>query len=449
MRKVGFLQFERLATSSSHSSTTSPTAQAYKWYAPLTLYTFCTKTKKVDGAKYPFLTNNDASNDLDVLLPTNFSYSAQIETQWIEMPQIALLNNGSVTDYLPSAFMNIALPNQTNSSMGTVLTCSVDARWVMGRYKGGPIAPGSFSHSSTRYVQAVDLQGTDPFGNMSRPIQMDIDWLSNLTPATSNDTTSTTLAAILTAMDLNSLGNLTNSTALVSQVVPALAETVVAAVVADGMSRVGYTALIQAGPQDFYLPVEPSRSIWPRFMAGKYKFPRPSSPGPFTELDWTVEVSGLAYRVDSNAYKLALAVLFTHAALALAHFAYVVCNHVFGHTRDSFLGSVCDTWDSFLGFVVLAARSGAGSNASVANSAGGRRDTATLFKNAGAGIERYRTMETEVRIRSKQTHGTNNPVVQAGATGASGQQVEILFGRDENTLARAGFRTLEVGKAYG
>ena len=448
MRKVGFLRFERLATSSSHSSTTSLTAQAYKRYDPLTLYPLCTKTKKVDGAKYPFLTQYDVSDDLEVLLPTNFSYSAQIETQWIDMPQSALLSNGSVTDYLPSAFINIALPNQTNSSMGTFLTCSIDARWAMGEYKGGPIAPGSFSHSSTRYVQTVDLQGTDPFGNLSRSVQMDIDWLSNLTPATSNDTTSTSLAAILTAMDLNSVGNLTDVTT-VSQVAPALVETVVAAVVADGMSRVGYTALIQAGYQEFYLPVEPSSSIWPRFMAGKYKFPRPSSPGPFTQLDWTVEVSGLAYRVDSNAYKLALAVLFTHAALALAHFAYVVYTRILGDARHSFLGSVCDTWDSFLGFVVLAARSGVEGNAGVVNGAGGPRDTATLFKNAGAGIERYRTMETEVRIRSKQTHGTNNPTVQAGGTGASGQQVEILFGGDENTLARAGFRRLEIGKAYG
>lgn len=447
MREVGFLRFERLATSSSHFSTTSPKARACKRYASLTLNSLCTKTKKVNGAKYPFLTNSDSSNDLDLLLPTNVTYSAQIETQWIDMPQSALLSNGSVTDYLPSALINIALPNQTNSSMGTFLTCSVDARWAMGEYKGGPIAPGSFLRQSTRYVQAVDLQGTDPFANSSRPVQMDIDWLLNLTPATSNDTTSTSLAAILTAMDLDSLGNITNATGI-SLVAPALVETVVAAVVADGMSRVGYTALVQAGDQDFYLPVEPAGSIWPRFMAGKYNFPRPSSPGPFTALDWTVEVSGLAYRVDSNAYKLALAVLFTHAALALAHFAYVVYTRVLGGTRDSFLGSVCDTWGSFLGFVVLAARSGVEGNVGVANGAGGPRDPAILFKNAGAGIERYRTMETEVRIRSKQTRGTNNPTVQGGVTGGSGQQVEILFGRDGNSLARAGFKRLEIGKAY-
>ena len=141
-------------------------------------------------------------------------------------------------------------------------------------------------------------------------------------------------------------------------------------------------------------------------------------------------------------------VLFIHAALALAHTAYVIYYRVFRNPDDSFHGFICDAWDSILGFVVLAARSGAEENAGVANGAGRASSTAALFKNAGAGFKRYRTMKTEVRIRTKQSHGTSNSTVQPGATGGSGQQVEIIFGRDENTLARAGFRKVEIGRAY-
>ena len=251
-------------------------------------------------------------------------------------------------------------------------------------------------------------------------------------------------------MDLNILGGVPNEHVFVDA--SALVETVVAAVVADGMSRVGYTALSQAGPRDFNPPEKPPKSIWRPLMAGTYKFPRPSTPGPFTELDWNTEVSGLAYRVDSNAYKLALVVLFMHAALALSHILYVVYvifNRLLGRPRDSILGSVCDTWDSVLTFVILAARSGAEGNASARNGARGAGDTVSLFKNAGAGIKRYRTMKTGVRIRTKQTQGTDNSPTKAGSTGINGQQLEILFERDENTLARAGLKTLEIGKAYG
>ena len=401
----------------------------------------------MDVARYPFLTSDDVSNDLDLLISTNFSYSDQIETQWMVIPQSALLSDGSVTNHLPSALINVALPNQTNSSIGSFLTCSIDARWVMGKYKGAPISAGSWSQRSMEYVQTVDLQATEPFDNSSSSVQMDIDWLQNLTPATSNVATSTSLATILTAMDLTNISNLASTN--VSKIVPELVETVIAAVLADGMSRVGYTTLVQAGDLDFYLPEEPLNSIWKRFMTGKYKFPRPSTPGPLTELDWTVEVSGLAFRADSNAYKLALVVLFIHAALAITHTAYVICFRVFRGTDDSFRGFVCNTWDSILGFVVLAARSGAEENAGVTNGTGTAVSTAALFQNTGAGIERYRTMKTQVCIRTKPSRGTSHSAVRAGSTRGNGQQVEILFGRDENTLARSGYSKVEIGKAYG
>lgn len=122
-----------------------------------------------------------------------------------------------------------------------------------------------------------------------------------------------------------------------------------------------------------------------------------------------------------------------HAALVLAHTAYVLYTRVF-----------CSTWDSFTSLVVLANKS------AIKRTESGEADisdTASLLRNAGSGIERYRTIKTEVRIRTKKVPGTNSPA--SGAASRTGQQVELLFGQDEGTLAQAGFKKLEIGKAFG
>lgn len=97
----------------------------------------CFKMEKYNRARYPFLPETDLSYDLDLLVPATFSNSTRIGTQLIEIPQSAQLGNGSTTQELPSALLNIAIPN--NTSTGDVLTCSIDARWVMGKYTGEPI----------------------------------------------------------------------------------------------------------------------------------------------------------------------------------------------------------------------------------------------------------------------------------------------------------------------
>ncbi|KAK3179422.1 hypothetical protein OEA41_005544 [Lepraria neglecta] len=121
-------------------------------------------------------------------------------------------------------------------------------------------------------------------------------------------------------------------------------------------------------------------------------------------------------------------------------------------------GEFCTTWDSITNLIVLAARSSyiversSDNNRGQVNSsdtAGDVSDTATLFRNAGSGIKRYRTMKTEVRIRTHD--GTNYPTATTAAAGnvASGMdsQVRIFFGRDKDTLEQAEFRELEIGKA--
>lgn len=183
-----------------------------------------------------------------------------------------------------------------------------------------------------------------------------------LTPAPYDDTHWTGLASILDAMSLPNLTNLPtvldalgipnitkfanfsdtngipkNTYLNYSSYLPAVVKPVIAALTADDMSRVVVTELSQGG-LPIYNPLVLRRedtieSIANSMMAGTYKFPHPTA-GHFTELDFSVELTGLAYRADSNAYVLALVVLFLHAAfaLALAHIAYVRWNRVFCNT---------------------------------------------------------------------------------------------------------------------
>lgn len=393
-------------------------------------------------ANYPFLPRYSAKNDQQLLVPANFSNSTRVGTKWVNVPQSALLSNGSVTSDVPSALLNVAIPGNTTNYTAIVLTCSIDARWAMGDYQGGPITLIPWQYVQSAVMQSPNLFDADAAGDPSnhddpswRPVQIDMDWLESLTPPLDKDITYTSLAAILTATNLVSLENSTNVQQL-SHIVQPLVEIVVASLIADGMSRVGFAGLGQVGTQYLnslsFLPKEPSESIWKAFMAGTYKFPRPAT-GSYTVLDWSVQVSGLAYP-ESNAYTLALVVLLLHAALALAHIAYVLRTRVF-----------CSTWESFTSLVVLAAKS-ANKRAESGEEAD-MSDTYSLFRNAGSGIERYRTMKTEVRIRTKQRPGTNNPASVAAS--GTGQQVELLFDPDDGRLAQAGFEKLEIGKVYG
>ena len=77
--------------------------------------------------------------------------------------------------------------------------------------------------------------------------------------------------------------------------------------------------------------------------------------------------------------------------------------------------------------MALAARSGMS----------GPSGAALVFKNASAGIKRYRTMSTPVRLKALAT---------SSVTASSQEDVEILFG--DQTLP-AGYRTIEIDKAYG
>ncbi|CAD6593282.1 MAG: hypothetical protein ASARMPREDX12_007012 [Alectoria sarmentosa] len=377
------------------------------------------------SAKYPDLPEYGVRLDLSYWIDTYLSISSTISALWISIPQATRLSDNSYTTDLPSAFLSVQIPYGPSNTTGTTFTCSVDARWAMGTHSGGPLADLDVDYVQTASIQntrpiAPDLRGYQynflPVDDGSwRRVQIDIDWLNTLTPPLDGSTSGwTSLAALLIDMGMdNSTGIITDWFDLSS-----VLETVIATLVADGKSRQGYAAnggsLTHISDAMNLLPWDNSAPSQQSLLAGTYVFP--PSVGTATPLHWSVVIGDYAYRADSLAYYLALTVLFAHAALAPGHVIYVLRICV-----------CCDAWDSLISLIVLAANSGMAGPSGVAH----------VFENASAGIERYRTMDRQVRVRALLTSGAN----------AVGQtDVKILFG--EKTLA-AEYRALEVDKTYG
>lgn len=296
----------------------------------------------------------------------------------------------------------------------------------MSAYDGGPIG-----HQDADYVQRVTVQEFGPLGAFVRGsrynflptndgswrrVQIDINWLKTLTPPVNTvNPFQSSLAMLLRDIGAD------NSTGLVvkwEDIAPSL-ESIVATLVADGMSRQGYTTNGGSSTRSFdtrnLLPWNNSASSQDSILAGTHAFPRPE--GAATRLRWTIVVGGYAYRADSTAYYLALTVLFLHAAFALAHVSYILWTRI-----------CSDAFDSFIGLIVLAALSG---------KRGIPDSPSNIFENASAGVERYRTMATEVRVRVK-------PASRSAAPGQ--EHIQLLFGDEKYAQ---GYRELEEIKAYG
>ena len=395
--------------------------------------------------KYPGLPEFGAPLLEDYGIKPSFSRSPQISAQWIRVPKTIPLSNGSITTDVPSAFLSVMIPHDisnttggtsittantanktgnTSNTTGTVFTCSVDARWAMANYRGEPIQTDPNLYTLSAVLEHLQPQ---PGDTSWRRVQIDRDWLENLTPPLNESKSGwNTLAASLTDIGME------NITAIVvdPDAMSLTLESVTSSFVADGMSRQGYSAnggsMSNASGELSLLPWDGSTSSRDSILSGTYSSPRPG--GPATRLKWSVIVSGYAYLADSTAYYLALTVLFVHAALALGHTAYVLKTRVF-----------CDAWDSFVNIIVLAATSGL----AVGDS--------NLFKNTGGGIDGYRTMSTNVRIRASSLppppSSSKGIDVDAATTKEGEEHVKILFGNEEPDTVR--YRRLERGKAYG
>ncbi|KAL6722368.1 hypothetical protein ACLMJK_001475 [Lecanora helva] len=372
-----------------------------------------TTTNEVDaGLEYPLLPEHDYSPvDADslpidgILIGSNQTVYPHISAYWIPAPEIGVVSNGSTTRDIASAYLNIIIPydsnddgdeykgiflplpnvpDDANRTSAVLFACSVDARWAVSNYDGGPI--GDLDQD---YVQRTTVQHKRPFGNHKgyqynflpiddgswRRVQIDTDWLDALTPSLSSSGERYNALAYL--LEDVGLGNSTG-TVLHWSDVPSVIEGVISTLVADGMSRQGYAA--NGGNSHIFsdasllLPWNNSAKDRSRILANEYTFPAPD--GEVTKLH-------------------------------------------------------CNAWDYLVGLIVLAATSRR------------RTDPAThanIFDNASAGIERYRTLSTSVRVRAFLTTG----VIATHPSDPS--DLKILFG-DEG--AAPGYEELSIDQAYG
>ena len=203
------------------------------------------------SSKYPDLPEYGIRLGLDYLIETNYSKPSNVSVQRRVVSETAPLTNNLTTTDLPSALLSVLIPYQNSSSAKTVFTCSIDARWAMGTHRGGPIGDGGW----TSYIQTVEIQNNRRPKNAEkngsawnylpindgtwRRVQISNDWLQTLTPPLNQSNPEwTTLSTLITDMGMD------NSTGLISNwtVAGRALEHLIATLIADSMSRQGYSA---------------------------------------------------------------------------------------------------------------------------------------------------------------------------------------------------------------
>ena len=327
--------------------------------------------------------------------------------------------------------VNIVVPYNSTNSTRVSFACSVDARWAVSNYAGGPLGNGEVA-----YFQKVTVKNTRPWKNVAaapvgyqlnflpvddgswKRVNVTTDWLNSVSASSLNQSMGGVSAFGLLLQEMG----LDNKTGAISEwvEVEATLESVVAVLFVDAMSQQGYADnggySSQSTDTMTQIQWDNSTKSQSSLIAGKFAFPRPL--GPATRLEWSVTISGYAYHADSVAYYLALTVLFLHAAIALVHVCYLLRNRL-----------CSNSWDSVTGLIILAATS---------FRRGARNNTVDHLTNTSAGVENYRTMSTGVRVRVLPSSG--------GTPTGHHNNLKILFGNDG--LA-SGYEKVAVDKAYG
>ena len=360
--------------------------------------------------------------------------------------------------YAPGAFLNVQIPYPESTSLGVMFPCAVDARWAPGnittKYVGvSGTTPSQFG-SITHHRYDPEYAGEYPFLPVDDgswiTTDLTLDWLNALTPSLdlgespvlgggmsnsdstatngSQSTTSnrTTLAEIIhgTGSD-NSTGELFG--AIVSEGYDGIhdtLETIIAALVVDGMSRVGYSN--NGGLSSHFTDpwhfrnVPKTNTNFEDIINGDAELALAStgdsnSTSSLTRLYCSVTFAGYSYKADNASFYLAFVLLFLHLLIALLHTTY-----------KFWTGISSDAWSSVTELLVLAQQSAPAKQA---------------LYNVSAGIERGKTLQNPVRIRAV----TND----AEPRRRPGEEVQMLFEEGCWDEAEAGFERIAVDRAYG
>lgn len=354
--------------------------------------------------------------------------SSRMAAIWLETPtdeHVGTTIDGDTVTGRSSAYLNIQIP-QANGTFGLHAACSIDARWVQSRISGS--RSGSSDYSFVFDTPSYPIKNSSFFPASSdgkwRTVRLGIDWLNALTPRLSNmkdNAHLNTLTSTLTAAGFD------NSTGLVEEWegdTEGTISSVVSSIVADGMSRSGFEdndPMVRETPMTRLYSGE--SNVLERILDGTYVLPppinRPGQDAETYEMYVSFAVSGLGYRVNSFSYIFALAVLFLHVTLALCHTVWVIYSVNRGESPAA--------WSSLTDLVTLALRS---------------TPPETSLDDASAGVNRYKTFEEPVRIRTVDFDGGD--ALQSGKTSGS-DGVEMILGSD---YSPAKHRKVIAGQSY-
>jgi hypothetical protein len=276
----------------------------------------------IDGERYDIHDRPRAPYQFAIRPTIN---SSRIATTWIESPKNESIGthiiNGSASGH-SSAYLKVQVPYPNGTGHNSAL-CAVDARWVKNEMYSSNV--GNINGLPTYRSRLLRVRDTTVFpakhnGDWSL-VRLGLDWLTALTPPLGNASHWNTLSILLAGL------NITNATSEKTEIAA-----VVASVVADGMSRIGYqknggdpsiSYLGKARPGISYLEQSDDESYKRPIIQGSYELPLApevaASGSPLHKLRWSVYASGLGYKASSTSYFLAIAVLLIDAIIALLH----------------------------------------------------------------------------------------------------------------------------------
>ena len=375
---------------------------------------------------YPYLSANGMPANGYYKLPAGRLYNTStIAAVWRVAPHgSATLTDGSAIDYFPSTFLDLQIThNGTFEPFGAAYTCSIDARWIRRDTVGTQF---NYDDPSSYFVFGEDEYGNEntfPYADESIPahgaVKMTLDWLNNLTPPLDDQNNGyTTMSQIFEATRLDD--------AFTDQA-PKLpfTESIIATVVADGMSRVGY--LDNGGDvtlADFhknYLDDGSGGGMYDfenvdftdmaYYDGARLPLPRGHDTSNSTLVSWSVSISGYSYKADGVAYWLSLMVLFVHSLIAVAHTAWILSKRVSS-----------GAWHSLVELLVLSQNS----------------EPSRELRNTCSGIEKDKTFKKRAKICVVGVSDT------AYSTGR--EQVQLLFDDAKHRLATS---QVDVNASYG
>lgn len=363
--------------------------------------------------------------------PTGYN-SSRVTTRWRTISDdspvgVNVDSQGNWVSGFPSVFLDVQIPYQGQSSTGLFVSCSIDARWTVGDVvgtnigyqQGTPVQQASVPSQSGLVANFPTVDN-----GMWRAVRLEQSWLDTVAPVLDDVTPQwTTLSSGISSTGAdNSSGLVIEYADIVSSV-----EGVIASLVVDGMSRVGYVG--NGGKYThitdieylFYIPTDDGGRSLNELLSGTLTLPFSGSKSQFTPLRWDVIITGLAYKANSTSYYLSLAVLYVHACFALLHTIYSLW-----HRRTS------SAWESLTDLVLLCLNSSPAS-AQLQNATGGINEHALYKKRTWIrGVKSNPTLPTPTGVPtvSQSTTIPGATLQQPGKGSSSTANLSHVTSRD-------------------